>query len=573
MGNGTIEGLFESDRPCIALLVSLCIVLFFFNLGGRDLWAPDEGEYAQISQEMLDTGDWVIPRMNDQPTAQKPPLFNWAVAIISLPLGRVTEVTARLPSALGGLAGVLATYWLGKTLYGNRRTALFSALVLATTPIYFHQARWVQVDMLLCAFVTLSLSLFYYGYTNPGARQKAFLLGSFCMGLGVLTKGPMAIVLPSLTIALFLALQGQIVGARRAVPLLDKRLILYIGAVFAVSIPWYLASYSRGGADFTRELILKHNFQMFLETWSHKQPIYYYLWNLPWEFSPWVVFLPAAVYQLLLNGKERPQRDFLLSWAVMMFCFFSLAQAKQAKYLLPMMPALALMVGRFWEGILVQDAECGVRFSYKRWVLIPGGVMAGCMLLAGVLGLWFIKKRYPEYLSLFIPLSSFLTLMGGSFFLGLLYGGREGHFRQRWTAFISLLVGLSLLLFYYHAFVQMELNPRNSARPFCQEAVRIVKERPLGIFGIGYHQIGPYLFYTKRRLETFSDQGALEEFLGPEPERFRAGPPPAKGERMFCIIGDAQLAALKGASKVTVYNLLSVTVGHRRIHLISNRPG
>ncbi|MEK7242283.1 MAG: glycosyltransferase family 39 protein, partial [Planctomycetota bacterium] len=220
MGNGTIEELFESDRPCIALLVSLCIVLFFFNLGGRDLWAPDEGEYAQISQEMLDTGDWVIPRMNDQPTAQKPPLFNWAVAIISLPLGRVTEVTARLPSALGGLAGVLATYWLGKTLYGNRRTALFSALVLATTPIYFHQARWVQVDMLLCAFVTLSLSLFYYGYTNPGARQKAFLLGSFCMGLGVLTKGPMAIVLPYLTIALFLALQGQIKE------FLNRRLIL-----------------------------------------------------------------------------------------------------------------------------------------------------------------------------------------------------------------------------------------------------------------------------------------------------------------------------------------------------------
>ena len=564
MGNGTIEELFERDRPCIALLVSLCIVLFFFNLGGRDLWAPDEGEYAQISQEMLDTGDWVIPRMNDQPTAQKPPLFNWAVAIISLPLGRVTEVTARLPSALGGLAGVLATYWLGKTLYGNRRTALFSALVLATTPIYFHQARWVQVDMLLCAFVTLSLSLFYYGYTNPGARQKAFLLGSFCMGLGVLTKGPMAIVLPYLTIALFLALQGQIKE------FLNRRLILYLGAVFVVSIPWYLASYSRGGADFTRELILKHNFQMFLETWSHKQPIYYYLWNLPWEFSPWVVFLPAAVYQLLLNGRERPQRDFLLAWAVAMFCFFSLAQAKQAKYLLPMMPALALMVGRFWEGILVQDAECGVRgagcLSYKRWVLIPGGMMSGCMLLAGVLGLWFVKKRYPEYLSLFIPLSSFLTLLGGSFFLGLLYGGREGHFRQRWTAFISLLVGLSLLLFYYHAFVQMELNPRNSSRPFCQEAVRIVKERPLGIFGIGYHQIGPYLFYTKRRLETFSDQGALEEFLGQEVA-------PAKSERMFCIIGDAQLAALKGASKVPVYNLLSTAVGRRRIHLISNRPG
>ncbi|HHT9139354.1 MAG TPA: ArnT family glycosyltransferase, partial [Candidatus Tripitaka californicus] len=393
MGNGTIEELFESDRPCIALLVSLCIVLFFFNLGGRDLWAPDEGEYAQISQEMLDTGDWVIPRMNDQPTAQKPPLFNWAVAIISLPLGKVTEVTARLPSALGGLAGVLATYWLGKTLYGNRRTALFSALVLATTPIYFHQARWVQVDMLLCAFVTLSLSLFYYGYTNPtvGARCNVpLLLGSFCMGLGVLTKGPMAIILPSLTIALFLALQGRIKE------FLNRRLILYIVAVFVVSIPWYLASYSRGGADFTRELILKHNFQMFLETWSHKQPIYYYLWNLPWEFSPWVVFLPSAVYLLFLNGKERPQRDFLLAWAVVMFCFFSLAQAKQAKYLLPMMPALALMVGRFWEELCTPHSTFRTLnkgcLSYKRWVLIPGGVMSGCMLLVGVLGLWFVKK-------------------------------------------------------------------------------------------------------------------------------------------------------------------------------------
>ncbi|MFN3467524.1 MAG: ArnT family glycosyltransferase, partial [Candidatus Brocadiales bacterium] len=532
-------------------------MLFFFNLGGRDLWAPDEGEYAQISQEMLESGDWVVPRMNDQPTAQKPPLFNWAVAIVSLPLGEVTEVTARLPSALGGLAGVLATYWLGLTLFNNRRTALFSAMALTTSPIYFHQARWVQVDMLLCAFITLSLSLFYYGYTNPivGARCNVpLLLGSLCMGLGVLTKGPMAVLLPFLTIAIFLALQGKI---KEFLNLPKTDFALYLGVIFGVSLPWYLASYQRGGADFTRELILKHNFKMYLETWSHSQPIYYYLWNLPWEFAPWVVFLPSAVYQLFLNGKERPQRDFLLAWAVGMFCFFSLAQAKQAKYLLPMMPALALMVGRFWEEILVPDAECGVQsaecFSYKKWVLLPAGVLGGGTVLVGALGLWFIRKGHPEYLSLFVPLSSFLTLLGGSFFLSLLYG-------RRWTAFISLLVGLSLLLFYYHTFIQRELNPYKSARPFCQEAVRIVKGRPLGIFGISYHQMGPYLFYTKRRLKTFSDRVALEGFLDQEVA-------PAKGERTFCIIGDAELAALKGTHKVPVYNLLSAVVGHRRIHL------
>ncbi len=538
-----LEGFFERDRPSIALLISLCVLLFFFNLGGRDFWAPDEGEYAQISQEMLETGDWVIPRMNDRPTAQKPPLFNWAVAILSLPLGRVTEVTARLPSALGGLAGVLATYWLGRTLYNNRITALFSAMVLAVSPIYLNQARWVQVDMLLCAFVTLSLAFFYYGYANPGSKQKAFLLGSFCIGLGSLTKWPVAIIAPFLTILIFVTIQGQIKE------FLNRRLFLYVGVIFLVSLPWYLASYLRGGPDFTRELILKHNFKMFLETWSHKQPIYYYLWNLPWEFFPWVVFLPAAVYQLFLKEEERPQGNFLLAWAVGTFCFFSLSQAKQAKYLLPMMPSLALIVGRFCEEILSEREA----FSYRRWVQIPAGVLALGMILAGAFGLWFVKKGLPEHLPLFIPLSSFLILLGGSFFLSLFYG-------RRWTAFISLLVGLSLLAFYYHTFIQKELNARNSSKPFCQESVRIVKERPLGIFGIGYHQIGPFLFYTERRLKTFDSQEALIEFLGSK-------------ERVFCIIETSHLAALKGAFKVPVYNLVSTAVGHRQIHLISNQPG
>ncbi len=539
----TLEGFFERDSSCIALLVSLCTLLFFFNLGGRDLWAPDEGEYAQISQEMLETGDWVVPRMNGQPTAQKPPLFNWSIAIISLPLGSVTEVTARLPSALGGLSGVLATYWLGKTLYNNRRLAFLAATVLAISPIYFHQARWVQVDMLLCAFVTLSLSLFYYGYINHEIRQRAFLLGSFCAGLGSLTKGPVAIVLPFLTITIFLILQKQIKES------LNQRLVIYLGVIFAVSLPWYIASYLRGGAEFTKELILKHNLQMFLDTWSHKQPIYYYLWNLPWEFFPWVVFLPAAVYLLLLKTEERPQRNFLLAWAVGTFCLFSLAQAKQAKYLLPMLPSLALIMARFWEEILLGEET----FSYSKWVLIPAGAMVVCMALAGTLGLWFIKGRYPEYLHFLIPLSSFLILLGGSFFLSLLYG-------RRWIALVTLLVGLSLLLFYYHTFIQKELNLHKSVRPFCQEAVRFVKARPLGIFGIGYHQIGPYLFYTGKRLRTFSDQTALTDFLG-------------SSERVFCIVEEAHLTTLKGTHKIPVYSLLSASVGHRRVHLISNRPG
>ncbi|MCP4365076.1 MAG: glycosyltransferase family 39 protein, partial [Planctomycetes bacterium] len=88
---------FKTDGFSLAILILVSLVMFFLDLGGRDLWAPDEGEYAQISQEMLETGDWVIPQLNGIPSAQKPPFFNWAAAVLSLPAGRVTELTARLP--------------------------------------------------------------------------------------------------------------------------------------------------------------------------------------------------------------------------------------------------------------------------------------------------------------------------------------------------------------------------------------------------------------------------------------------------------------------------------------------
>ncbi|MEK7369721.1 MAG: hypothetical protein AABZ62_08650, partial [Planctomycetota bacterium] len=86
------EEFFKTDSPSLTILVLFTLAMFFLSLGGRDFWAPDEGEYAQISQEMIESGDWIIPRLNGIPSAQKPPFFNWAAAAFSLPAGRVTEV-------------------------------------------------------------------------------------------------------------------------------------------------------------------------------------------------------------------------------------------------------------------------------------------------------------------------------------------------------------------------------------------------------------------------------------------------------------------------------------------------
>lgn len=535
-----LDDFFTADRSSVALLILLSLLLFFLNLGGRDLWAPDEGEYAQISQEMLESGDWTIPRMNALPWAQKPPLFNWAIATLSLLPGRVTELTARLPSALMGMVGVLATYWLGKTLYGGS-TGLFSALILATSPLYIHQARWVQVDMLMAGLVTLTLSSFYLGYIHPTRRLRYYLLGSLFIGLGTLTKGPLAVVLPGLTLLTFTVLKGELKE------FLTRKLFLCLLLFLAVTCPWYIAVYFKGGPDFARELLLKHNFGMFFDTWSHKQPFYYYLWNLPWTFFPWIVFLPSALAHLFSTG-ERQQRLFLLSWFIGMFCFFSLSQAKQGKYLLPLLPCLALIVGRFWESILLEKDV----FSYKKGLVIPMAFLAGVLILGGGAGPWFIHKRYPEFLNLSIPLGTFLALCGGSILLTAFYG------RKR-TIFITLIVMLVLVMTYTSIFLQSELNHYKSAKPFCQEAVRIIKGGELGIYGIYYHKIGPYLFYTKKRVKTFYDQDSVVKFFNSE-------------DKVFCIMGDISLESLKKSHTVPTYTLLSAAVGHRSVHLVSNCP-
>ena len=535
------EEFFKTDSPSLIILVLFTLAMFFLSLGGRDFWAPDEGEYAQISQEMIESGDWIIPRLNGIPSAQKPPFFNWAAAAFSLPAGRVTEVTARLPSAIMGMIGVLATYWLGKGLFG-RRTGFLSALILATSPIYLHQARWVQVDMVYSAFVYLTLACFYHGYLNDAKRGKYFLLGALLMSLGTLTKGPAAIVLPGSTILIFLILK------RRLREFLTRDLLLCLLVCSLIVSPWYLAVYLRVGANFVWELIIRHNLYMFFETWSHKRPFYYYLINLPWEFFPWIVFLPAAILNTLANDKERDQRLFLFAWFIGMFCFFSLSEAKQAKYLLPLFPSIALIVGRFWDDIL-SDRQS---LSYKNGLLLPAVFLAVVMVFGSAAAAWVVNNKYPEFLKTSLPLGTLFALSGAAVFIMAL-------FRLKRELFATIVVSLLLIASYLTIIINPEINHYKTAKPFCEETVKIAKDKPLGIYGIFLHQMGPYVFYTGRKLKIFDDEGEVVGFFNTQ-------------ERVFCIMRDTYFNSFKDKYNGPVYSLSSASIGHRKVHLVSNQP-
>ncbi|TMA13239.1 MAG: phospholipid carrier-dependent glycosyltransferase, partial [Deltaproteobacteria bacterium] len=166
----------------------LAVVLFFPGLGARDFWAPGEPIYAEIIRVMFDKGQWVVATVNGQLYTDKPILYFWLALIFSKLTGEVSEWTARLPTALGGLGLVLTTYHLGKTFY-NRRTGFLSGLLLATSSRVVWESRFVRLDTVLSFFLFLGFYLFLKTFIG-GAPSALYLVAYLCFALATLTKGP-----------------------------------------------------------------------------------------------------------------------------------------------------------------------------------------------------------------------------------------------------------------------------------------------------------------------------------------------------------------------------------------------
>src|SRR5436190_17219046 len=182
---------------CVGLIV-FSGLLFFGGLGDRDLTSSHEARAAQNAQMILDEGHWLVPRLFDQHLElQKPPLYYWLVALIAYLRGGVVDVWAvRLPAALAALATVLFLYYLGIRT-GRRRAGLFAALILASCVHFTWLARVGRIDMPLTFTITLALGSFHLG-NLPGATRCWHALGYTALGLGLLLKGPIAVVLPAL---------------------------------------------------------------------------------------------------------------------------------------------------------------------------------------------------------------------------------------------------------------------------------------------------------------------------------------------------------------------------------------
>jgi 4-amino-4-deoxy-L-arabinose transferase-like glycosyltransferase len=374
-----------------ALLVAVCAALYLPNLGGPSLWDIDEGNNSECSRTMLESGDWVVPHFNGELRPDKPALLYWLQLTAYRGFG-VNEFSARLPSALAALATVLLTYELGRRLF-DAATGLLGGLVLASATLFLAAAHFANPDALLDACTVLTFLCFWLAFR--GGNTRWLVAAGAAAGLGVLAKGPVAILLPSAAAGLFL------VWSRRLGLLWDRRVLWGALACALVFGPWYGWVGAETKAEFLKGFFLNHNLGRYLHPMEGHgggpagaaalvryaaQALYYPLVLLA-GLAPWSAFLGLGVWYGLGRraradgGADEPSATmpdayrFLWCWIAVYFFFFAFAGTKLPNYILPLYAPAALLVARFldrWRRGAVEPS---------RW-LLHGGLL--CFALVGV---------------------------------------------------------------------------------------------------------------------------------------------------------------------------------------------
>jgi 4-amino-4-deoxy-L-arabinose transferase-like glycosyltransferase len=368
-------------------LVALGLALYLPALGTEVLRHPLEAKYALAAREMLRGGPLLVAHLFGEVYPDKPPLYFWATAALGwLNGGQITELIARLPAVAGAVLALVLTYRLGTTLFGQA-AGLLGAAVLATSNLFFWYARQGHPDQFMVAAVTLACLAWWRSQRPeaPDARPapRWIALAYAAMALGVMSKGLVALVLPLLASAAFLAVTGRRRGLPRALGLWPG-----LGVFVLVVLAWYGPAVVREGPGYAYETVIHQQLVRYTRSWVHHGPWYYYLKEFPAGFFPWVLFLPGAV--VLARRARLGAFAFPLCWFVAGFVFFSLSTSKRSAYLLPIYPAAALMVG--W--LLARAALGRERTS---WVGVPVGLgAAAAVALAALLllpGRWALGNQ------------------------------------------------------------------------------------------------------------------------------------------------------------------------------------
>jgi 4-amino-4-deoxy-L-arabinose transferase-like glycosyltransferase len=437
-------------RATFAVLV-WSIATAFLRLGAAPVYNNNEAREGVYVRAMLETGDWILPQTpnhveNGETIPDKPPLFHWisasvawlrtAIATRSIPTRKAVslgfdEWALRFPSAICGILMVMAIAVRGRRIVGER-AALLAALTLVVTAQYVRQSQYGRVDMTMAAFVTLAILLL--GEALLDGSATALVGAAAASGLATLAKGPVGLALPVVVGVTWIAID--------CVPRRSLRSVIGLpwvtaGVVWlAIVVPWYVAAYEHAGMAFLRSQLVVENFRQYTGA-DDSMPWSYYVH--PWSYMsfPWNA---VGVIGVAVAWRARDRRAmFCATWWVVLLAFFQLSAYKRAHYLLPALPAGALMCGYCLDTLFPVAAESGMSPAALRRLW---RVAVATSVVAAGLGAWILPAKgvLPAVVSL-TALDGALAGLGlAAAAVALVPLVRSVRGQRWWPAFVSFWV-------------------------------------------------------------------------------------------------------------------------------------
>ncbi|OQW66887.1 MAG: hypothetical protein BVN29_04395 [Nitrospira sp. ST-bin5] len=415
----------------IGLLLALCGILFFWNLGALGLTDRDEGRNAEAGREMLETGDWMSPTFNYEPRYAKPVLVYWLMSASYKTFG-VSEFAARFPSALFGLGLVLMLY-LFLTRLRDANTGLLGALMLALNLQMIGLNRMALTDSVLIFFTTLSLFAFWLGFQTTRERRPWMWVYYAAMGIATLAKGPVGFLVPLIVVALYLSLTKQWRPFWQ-----EGRPLAGTALTILIALPWYAGMWWLHGSEYTASAQANTVGRFLKPMEGHSFGFLFYLPVLLLGFFPWSGWLLFAWPQTYKNWRaarktlsvssETPgelidaspvipapsptdKLDwFAAAWIFATFVFFTLSSTRLPHYIGPLFPAAAILTASYWSRCVREPSTRGANASVHL-VMWLGFLLAGAMAsLPWIYDTMLASKLTKEY-----PLATQLSLGHGPY--------------------------------------------------------------------------------------------------------------------------------------------------------------
>ncbi len=486
-------------RTDVLLLVAFCGFLFFYGLGAFGLVGADEPRYAQVAREMLDRHDWVTPTLQGKPWLEKPPLYYWQ-AMAAYSVFGVSDRAARMPGAVDAVLLVVAIYFFLRRFCPGSETD--GALIAAGCAGMIAFARAASTDMPLAAMFGIALLGWFAWYESK--KQLGLVIFYCFLALATLAKGPVAIFFAGVILLLFLGVKrewGTIVSS-----LWVPGMLLFL----AIALPWYVTVQLRN-PDFFRIFILEHNLGRFgQDLYHHRQPFWFYLPVLLLALMPWTLWLILEVaerFRLLwsegraaMSTSEDSWQLFLLLWLLVPVLFFSVSQSKLPGYILPSIPAGALLVSEYLR------ARQGENAKVSPWLAGLHGLLCGLLVFMAL-----AAAAIPLHRRLVSGTGGYISVGAGVLvMIGVAVAlARLGLRVLRSATMIPIVIGVAALL----KLAAPAIDATQSSRPVA-EVIQSFSQEPVPVA----------LFHTNRQLEY-----GLEFYLNRPAQRYENGPVPRDG--------------------------------------------